>query len=123
VPEHRGWAGLATAPAALKAPTDVLETPDALQVVLDLPGLSRDAIGIQFENGTLTVEADRKPAEAKGTTYLVSERRTGKIRRTFSIEIPIDAEKIEAGYDNGVLTVTLPKQAQARPRKIDVQVN
>src|SRR5262245_6446047 len=82
--------------AAPAARADVLETADALRFELDLPGVAGDAISIQFENGVLAIEAERKAAELKGTTHLVAERAFGKVRRTFSIEVPIDPDKIAA---------------------------
>lgn len=102
--------------------SDVIETADALKLLLDLPGFDGDSLRIEFENDVLSIEAERKTREEKGETYLVSERGIGKFRRAFTVNVPIDADHIEAAYDRGVLTVTLPKRAEAKPRKIEVKV-
>ena len=93
--------------------SDVIETADALKVLLDLPGFDGDSLRIEFENDVLSIEAERKTREENGETYLVAERGIGKFRRAFTVNVPVDSEHIEAAYDRGVLTVTLPKRAEA----------
>lgn len=110
-----GW-GLSSAPAA-----DVFETPDAIRVLLDVPGYTAEQIDVRFENDVLTLEGARTAPVRDGESALVRERRFGKFRRTFAVKVPIDAEKIAADYDAGVLTITLPKRAEARPRKIEIK--
>ena len=102
--------------------SDIVETADAIKVMVDIPGFDADSLRIQFENDVLSIEGERKPNEQKGETYLLAERRVGKFARAFSVNVPIDADRIEADYDRGVLTVTLLKRAEAKPRKIDVKV-
>jgi HSP20 family protein len=111
-----GWAPTVT-PVA-----DVIETADAMKVQVDVPGFDADSLRIQFENDVLSIEGERRPTEQKGETYLLAERRVGKFARAFSVNVPIDADRIEAAYDRGVLTVTLLKRPEAKPRKIDVKV-
>jgi HSP20 family protein len=101
---------------------DVHETADAIRVVLDLPGYAGDSISIQFENDVLSIQAERKREPESEKTLLVSERGFGKVRRSFSLKVPVDADQIAADYDRGVLVVTLPKRAEAKPRKIEVKV-
>ena len=112
-----GWAPTVSGPQA-----DVHETADAIRVVLDLPGYAGETIAIQFEKDLLSIEAERKPEADAGRTLLVGERGFGKVRRTFALKVPVDGDRIAAAYDRGVLTVTLPKRADAKPRKIDVQI-
>lgn len=112
-----GWAPTSSAPSA-----DVHETTDALKVVLDLPGYAAETISIQFEKDVLSIQAERRRETEANKTLLVSERGFGKIRRTFGLKVPVDAENIAADYQHGVLTVTLPKRPEAKPRKIEVQV-
>jgi HSP20 family protein len=112
----QGWAPT-VAPVA-----DVIETADALKVLVDIPGFDADSLRIQFENDVLSIEGERRPKEEKGETYLLAERRVGKFSRAFTVNVPVDAERIEAAYDRGVLTVTLLKRPEAKPRKIDVKV-
>ena len=70
----------------------------------------------------LSIEAERGARDEKGETYLLAERAGGKLRRAFTVNVPVEADHIEAAYDRGVLTVTLPKRAEAKPRKIDIKV-
>jgi HSP20 family protein len=102
--------------------SDIVETADAIKVMVDIPGFDADSLRIQFENDVLSIEGERKPQEQKGETYLLAERRVGKFARAFSVNVPVDADRIEAAYDRGVLTITLAKRAEAKPRKIDVKV-
>jgi HSP20 family protein len=112
-----GWTPATSAP-----PADVHETADAIRVLIDLPGYAADSINISFENELLSIEAERKRALDANKTMLVGERSFGKIRRTFGVKVPVDADAIAADYENGILTVTLPKRAEAKPRKIEVKV-
>lgn len=112
-----GWTPTASAPQA-----DVHETADAIRILLDLPGYAADSINISFESELLSIEAERRRDPDKAKTLLVSERGAGKVRRTFGVKVPIDPDGISAGYENGVLTVTLPKRPEAKPRKINVKV-
>jgi HSP20 family protein len=112
-----GWSPLANA-----AHADVHETDDAIRVELDLPGYASDSISIQFEKDLLTIEADRKREPNQDKSLIVAERGFGKVRRTFALKVPVDGERIAADYDRGVLTVTLPKRADVKPRKIEVKV-
>ena len=116
-PARGGWTqGLA--PAA-----DVLETEADFRVVLDMPGHDPKAIQIQVENDTLTVQAERKqPEGAKGETVHRSERSFGTFARSFSLPTTVDASRVEAKYDNGVLVVVLPKREESKPRTIQVNV-
>jgi HSP20 family protein len=111
----RSWTGLA--PAA-----DIVETEADYRVVLDLPGHDPAAIGLQVEKDTLTVQADRKqPAAAAGETVHRSERSFGTFFRSFTLPKGVDAGRVEAKYEHGVLTVILPKREEAKPRTIAVQ--
>jgi HSP20 family protein len=112
-----GWAPLASA-----AHADVHETADAIRVELELPGYAGDSISIQFEKDVLSIEANRKREPNDDKTLIVGERGFGRVRRTFALKVPVDGDRIAADYDRGVLTVTLPKRADVKPRKIDVKV-
>lgn len=113
-----GWSGYGLCPAA-----DVVETEAAFRVVLDLPGLEAKDLQIQVENDTLTVQAERRLSEpGKDETVHRSERTAGTYFRSFSLPKTVDATKVEAKYESGVLTVTLPKREEAKPRTIQVTV-
>lgn len=103
------------------APTDVVETENAIQVAVDLPGHSLEDIEVNLEGDTLTIKAERKPEKVQGK-LLRNERFYGVYRRTFVLPESIDGSKPEAQYAQGVLTVTLPKREEAKPRQIKVEV-
>jgi HSP20 family protein len=106
------------APAA-----DVFETEADYRVVLDLPGLDPAAIKLQVEKDTLDIQAERKqPAPGTGETAHRSERAFGTFSRSFALPKSVDATAVQARYEQGVLTVTLPKREDAKPRTIAVQV-
>jgi HSP20 family protein len=110
------WTGYGLTPAA-----DVLETDDAFRVVLDMPGHDAKAIRIEVEKDTLTVQSERKFVEpGKDEVVHRSERAHGAFFRSLALPASVDAAKVEARYENGVLTVVLPKRDEAKPRKIQV---
>lgn len=112
------WSGYGLTPAA-----DVFETDDAFRVVLDMPGHDAKAIRIEVEKDTLTVQSERKFAEtAKDEVVHRSERPCGAFFRSLALPAVVDSTKVEARYENGVLTVVLPKREDAKPRKIQVIV-
>jgi len=103
---------------------DILETENDLVLKADVPGVEQKDIDIQIENGTLTLKGERKferDEQKKG--YHRLERSYGSFVRYFTLPDTVDPEKVRAEYNNGVLTVTLPKKEIAKPRSIKVQVN
>lgn len=103
------------------APVDIIEKPDALVLLIDVPGARADSIDIDFELGTLNIHADVEPRQdERATRYLVREYGVGDFDRSFQVGDGIDAEQIRANYDAGVLTVHLPKTTAVKPRKIAV---
>ncbi len=103
---------------------DVIETEAAFRVSLDLPGHDPAAIEVRVEKDVLTIRSERKlvvPAEEE--TVHRSERPCGAAVRSFALPRTVDASKVEARCENGVLTVTLPKRDEAKPRQIPVQVS
>lgn len=124
-PVVRVWSDVAL-PAlgwvAAPAPADVVETPEAIVVRLDLPGHKSEEIQLKVENDVLSVEAARKPADEKrGETFHRSERIFGKVSRAFALPASVDSARTEARYVDGVLEITLPKRDEARPRTIQVK--
>jgi HSP20 family molecular chaperone IbpA len=100
---------------------DILEKQDELVVLADLPGASSDGIGVDFEEGTLTISARVEPRNPPETEYLFHEYGVGNYYRTFQVSEAIDSERITAEYADGVLSLRLPKSEAAKPRKIAVQ--
>jgi HSP20 family protein len=104
---------------------DIAEKDGAFEVTAELPGLDAKDIDIQFANGMLTIKGEKQEEkEEKTKDRYVSERRYGSFRRTLQVPGSVDAEKIEASFKGGVLTVTLPKspEAQKKEKKIPVSV-
>ena len=103
---------------------DLSETENAYELQVDLPGLKRDDVTIDYSDGALTISAERRDEredERKG--YYFSERSFGSYRRMFRVPESIDHDKIEAHFKEGVLTVQLPKteEAQKSARRIEVK--
>jgi len=117
----RLFGGTANAGSSLSAPLDVSEDTDKLTVVVDLPGVRKEDIQIAFEDGVLTLGAERKPStEVKEDGYLRRERHAGRYERRLVVRTPINIEGIKAVQRDGVLTVTLPKSEAAKPKQISV---
>jgi HSP20 family protein len=109
------------APAAYPA-ADVVETKSGIEIRLDMPGLDAKDIHVNVDNGVLTVSAERKLArEEKDERRHRSEVAYGVVRRSFTLSTKLDASHIAAKYENGVLTLTLPKREEAKPRQIEVK--
>jgi HSP20 family protein len=112
--ESVGWT-----PAA-----DVFEDEEGLSLRFDLAGVDPKNVDIRFENGVLTVRGERKlQDEDKRENYHRVELAYGTFTRSFSLPGTVDAEKIRAEAKNGLLTVFLPKRAEAKPRAIQVTVS
>ncbi len=105
---------------AYTPPVDILETDEELIIYADMPGLEPEKIDIRFENGELTVHGRVDEPDAD-RDYLFREYGVGDYVRTFVVYEDVDAEKIHAEYRDGVLTVHLPKVAEAKPRRIPVK--
>jgi HSP20 family protein len=102
---------------------DVAEKEKAYEITAELPGLSDSDIEVSLSNGTLTIKGEKKEEkEEKGKEYYLSERRYGAFQRSFQLPDGVDADKIEAAFRKGVLTVTLPKTAVAQASKKTISV-
>lgn len=98
---------------------EVKETTEAFILKADLPGVPEAELDIGVHNNVLTVSGSRQAEERKeGETYALYERQFGSFSRSFSLPDMADGERIEAKLDNGVLTLTIAKKAEAKPRKI-----
>lgn len=110
-------------PAASWLPAmDVHETKDAFVMSLDLPGVDPEAVEVSVEDSTLTVKGERRfEAETSEEDYIRVERRFGSFARTLSLPSGADPERIEASFDRGVLTISVQKAEETKPRKIAVK--
>ena len=100
--------------------TDIFETEDGLTVVMEVPGVDREAIDINLENDVLKVEAKIDPAKYEGMEPLYTEYNVGHFARSFTLSNKIDRQQISAKLEDGVLTLSLKKAKEAMPRKISV---
>jgi HSP20 family protein len=101
---------------------DVRESQDRFDVTIDLPGLEPDDVNVTFEDGMLSINGKREfSAEDRGETWHRIERSFGTFARSMRLPQTADTERIEATFDKGVLTVSVPKTEQAKPRTIEVR--
>lgn len=103
--------------------TDIVETPDALTLTADLPGLDRKDVDISVDDGMLTIRGEKADDRTvEGSKYHVFERSYGSFQRTFALPRTVDVTKINAEFGKGVLTVVMPKttEAMSKGRKIEV---
>src|ERR1700726_3988140 len=104
-------------------PVDIYEDEHNITLKLEVPGIDEKDIDVRIENNTLTVHGERKiEKEEKEENYRRVERQYGSFTRTFNLPPTVDAEKVQADYDKGVLNITLPKKAEAKPKQIKVNV-
>lgn len=101
-------------------PMDLCKIEDHYVLTADLPGVDPGSVDVNVDNGTLTISAHRTARSDESVQWLTTERFFGKFRRQLSLGEGIDAEKISATYENGVLTVSIPLSEKAKPRKIEV---
>jgi HSP20 family protein len=99
-------------------PMDAYRQEDQLVVHFDLPGVDPDSVDLTVEKNVLTVSAERRWDPPEDLRIVASERPQGTFNRQLFLGEGLDADKIEASYDNGVLTVTIPVAEQAKPRKV-----
>lgn len=108
----------AAAPA--HAPLTAHRDADGVTVRAELPGIDPAAIAVTVENGALTIRAERPAEERQNGTYQLRERACGPFARTVRLADDLDADAISAEATHGVLTVRIPKRAEAKPRQIPV---
>ena len=115
-------APMGTARAPRFMPMDLYRTEDHYVLTADLPGVDPGSVGLTVDRGTLTVTAERTAGEGDGVQWLASERPYGTYRRNILLGDGVDADGINATYQAGVLTVTIPVATSAQPRSIGIQV-
>ena len=104
--------------ATFALPLDITEAENDFVVKASLPGIRPEDVQTTVLGDTLTIRAESKVEEENGHNWLLRERRAGSFQRTVSMGTPINADMASAQFDNGVLTLTLPKSEQARPKQI-----
>lgn len=109
--------------AAFQPRVDIHETGDEWVIHADVPGATKDALDLNFEDGILSVKAEVKPRRRQESNLLLREYPVGSFERRFRIGEGVDAGRISAALDSGVLTIHLPKAESIKPRKIEIQSN
>ncbi len=122
--ETRNLPLLATEETIWMLPLDVSETEDAYIVKASIPGVNPDDIDITLTDNVLTIKAEiKEEKEIEEAKYHLRERRFGVFSRSITLPTAVEADKVEAVYENGVLTLTIPKAEEVKPRKIAVQAH
>jgi len=102
---------------------DLYESNEAFVLEMELPGFTHDDVEVTIEQGVLTIRGVRRArAEESGETYHLRERASGRFSRSFALPSSVNADEVEASFEEGILTVDLPKASEAKPRKIEVNV-
>ena len=105
-------------------PCDVFEDKDGVKIVAEIPGVKAEDVKLSLENNMLTIRGEKRQVAEETTERIHRYERTyGTFERAFALPSTVDVERIEARYDAGILTVSLPKAERARPRQIEVRTS
>jgi HSP20 family protein len=99
---------------------DLYQSSDNIVAVVELPGMRKEDIEISLHDGTLTISGERKRESSGGEKAERTERYVGRFRRSIALPTRVDANKVSATYEDGILKVTLPKAEEAKPKQIQV---
>jgi HSP20 family protein len=99
---------------------DLYQNNDNFVAVVELPGMRKEEIEISLHDGSLIIAGERKSSSLNGDKAERTERYVGSFRRSISLPAPVDAEKVNATYRDGILIVTMPKAEEAKPKRISV---
>jgi HSP20 family protein len=104
-------------------PVDIFEDAHRVMLKLEVPGIQQQDLDIRVENNTLTVKGERKfESDQKEENFHRIERRFGSFARSFTLPQTVDTESVSASYDAGVLTLSIPKKPEAKPRQIKIEL-
>jgi HSP20 family protein len=110
-----------SAEAPIRPPVDIWEDKDGITLCADMPGVSRDRLNLRIDGNNLIVEGQLQLELSDKAEALYADVRSSLYRRSFALSGELETGKIEAALKDGVLTVRIPKRAELRPRKIEVQ--
>ena len=113
-------AGVTPAERAMQLPIDAYSTEGGLVIVAPVPGAAPEDVEITVEGDTLTIKGEIRPP-LENVDYIFSERPYGPFVRSLTLNVPVEAEKAEAAFDNGLLTLTIPKAESVKPKTIKVK--
>ena len=111
-PEGRFWA----------PPVDIAEEDERITITAELPGIEKKDVRISIQENVLTLEGEKtRKVEEKDDRFCRCERSYGRFSRSFTLPSKVDADKISADFNDGILMVSLPKVAEAKPRQIEIR--
>ena len=116
------WGGAQQQGASFGLPLDVTENQDAFVIKASVPGVNPEDLDVSVHGDTLTIKGETKADEQKqDERYHLRERRYGVFSRSVTLPVPVKADAVEADYHNGVLTLTLPKVEEVKPKRIAIK--
>lgn len=101
---------------------DLYQNADNVVAVVEVPGMRKEDIDISLHDGMLTIAGERQTSSSEGDNAERTERFTGKFRRSITLPTRVEAGKVSASYKDGILTITLPKAEEAKPKKVQVSI-
>ena len=105
-------------------PVDIRQDSDGYRVEVELPGMKKKDFSVDVDNNLLTVFSENEQDRGgESSGYIIRERRVGSFKRSFMLPQDVDAERINASYEDGLLTVTVPQLAKPKPKQIAVKGN
>lgn len=107
-------------------PAEIIETDDEICIDLEVPGFREEDLEVTLEKNVLTISGEkhmRRDEKVSDDSYRLAERRYGRFQRSFAVPATVRADNCQASYENGVLTLRLPKSEEARPRRIPIGGN
>jgi HSP20 family protein len=108
---------------AVPPAVDVFEDESGITLLADMPGVPRDQLDLKVEGDALSIEGSVAPLAPEGLEAVYAEVRVPRYRRTFTLSRELDSSRIDASLKDGVLTLRIPKQAHAQPRRIQIQAS
>ena len=103
---------------------DIMEKESEYFLRAELPGLNKDDVKITLQDNVLTLKGEKKEeVKEENKNYHLCERKHGKFLRSFRIPTPVETKKIDASYNDGILTISLPKTEEAKPKEIEISMN
>ncbi len=120
-PSQRGDVSESATPVL--PPVDIFEDNNGVTILADLPGVSKDRLGVRVEGDNLVIEGAASPPDTGDMDLLYGEVLSPFYRRSFTLSRDLDPGKVEANLNNGVLKINIAKREEARPRRIDVRVS
>lgn len=113
----------ATSPATWTPPVDVVETEGHYELLAELPGVNGTEVKVVVREGVLTLSGERQTVPAaEGTRTHLTERRAGPFQRRFALPKNVDGENVRAEFKNGILTISVPKREEVKPREVEIKI-